>query len=76
MLKRTQTYWVLTGLFVVTGVYSFWLFFQWNGIAAEPGADIDVIRRNATASLVAGLICVAGIVALTIAHIRKSRRDI
>lgn len=76
MLRRTQTYWVLVGLFVVTGAYSFWLFFQWNGIAADPGADIDVVRRNAYASLFAGVICVAGIVALTVAHIRKMRRDI
>lgn len=76
MLRRTETYWVLIGLFFVTGAYSFWLFFQWNGIAEDPGADIEVIRRNAYASLFAGLICVAGIVALTVAHIRKSRRDI
>lgn len=76
MLQRTQTYWLLTALFVATGAYSFWLFFQWNSIGGEPGADLEVVRRNAVASLIAGLICVAGVVALTVAHIRKSRRDI
>ena len=63
-------------LFIVIGVYSFWLFFQWNGIGGEPGADLDVVRRNPYASLFAGLICLAGAVALTIMHKRKSRRDI
>jgi hypothetical protein len=63
-------------LFAVTGTYSFWLYFQWTGIGGEPGADLDVVRRNAYASLFAGFICFAGVVALTIAHIRKSRRDI
>ena len=76
MLRRTQTYWLLMTLFIVTGSYSFWLFFQWNGIGSEPGADLDVVRRNAYASLIAGLICLAGVVYLTIAHQRKSRRDI
>ena len=76
MLRRTETYWVLMALFIVTGAYSFWLFYQWSGIGGEPGANLDVVRRNAYASLFAGIICVAGVVALTIAHIRKTRRDI
>ncbi len=76
MLQRTQTYWVLMILFLLIGAYSFWLFFQWNGLGTEPGVDLDVVRRNSIASLVAGLICVAGIIALTVAHIRKTRRDI
>jgi len=71
MLRRTQTYWLLMSLFIVTGAYSFWLYFQWSGIGAESGVDLEVVSRNANASLFAGLICVAGIVALTIAHIRK-----
>jgi len=76
VLQRTQTYWLLTSLFVATGAYSFWLFFQWNSIGGEPGADLEIVRRNAYLSLFAGFICVAGVVALTIAHLGKSRRDI
>ncbi len=76
MLRRTKTYWLLMALFTLTGVYSFWLFFQWNSIGGEPGSDLDLVRRNAYASLLAGFICLAGVIALTVAHNKKSRRDI
>jgi len=76
MLRRTETYWVLMVLFVLTGAYSFWLSFQWWSIGSEPGADLDVVWRNTAASVIAGSICVVGVIALTIAHIRKMRPDI
>lgn len=76
MLRRTKTYWLLMTLFTVTGIYSFWLFFQWTSVGGEPGADLDVVRRNSYASLFAGFICLAGVIALTIVHNRKTRRDI
>jgi len=76
MLQRTETYWVLMTLFTLTGAYSFWLSFQWYALGSEPGADADIVWRNTAASLIAALICVAGVVALTIAHIKKIRPDI
>ncbi|MDH3977418.1 MAG: hypothetical protein OEU86_02795 [Gammaproteobacteria bacterium] len=76
MLQRTQTYWWLTGLLTITGLYAFWLFFQWYGLGSEPGADLAMSRRNAFLSLFASILCIAGVVALTIAHFRKMRRDI
>lgn len=76
MLRRTKTYIVIMVLFSATGLYSFWLFFQWSGMGAEAGMDMEVVRRNMVASLIAGLICVAGVIALTIIHIKKTNRDI
>lgn len=76
MLRRTQTYGLLMVLFIVTGMYSFWLYFQWTSIGGDPGVDPDVVRRNALAALFVGLICAGGCVALTIAHFKKLRRDI
>jgi len=63
-------------LFALTGAYSFWLSFQWYSIGAEPGADLDLVWRNTAASLIAGLICAGGVIALTIVHIKKIRPDI
>ena len=76
MLRRTQTYWLLVALFLLTGTYSFWLYFQWDSMASQPGVDLDVVSRNSLLSLFAGLICYGGVVALTVAHFRKLRRDI
>ncbi len=76
MLRRTETYWLLMFLFVLTGAYSFWLFHQWTSIGGDPGVDPAVVRRNAFAAFFLGLICAGGVVALTVAHVKKLRRDI
>lgn len=76
MTRRNETFWLITGLLSVVGIYGFWLFFQWFGYSGDPGVDSESARFNAYVSLVLALFCLAGVIGLSILHVQKKRRDI